>query len=52
MDVFGLGTNAGYRGRVRLVEVTPTQAVAEVMGKLSAPIRVGDTVASSIMGKR
>jgi hypothetical protein len=52
MDVFGLGSNAGYRGRIRIVDVTPKEAVGEVMGKLSSPIKVNDTVASSILGKR
>jgi hypothetical protein len=52
MEVFGLGANSGYRGKIRLVEVTPKSAVGEVIGKLSSRIKPGDTVASSIMGKQ
>jgi hypothetical protein len=50
--VYGMGDNVGYRGQIRLVEVTPRVAVGEVMGKLSSRIRVGDTAASDILPKR
>jgi hypothetical protein len=52
MEVFGMGANHGYRGYVRLVEVTHKSAVGQVESKLASPIRVGDTAAATIMGKR
>jgi hypothetical protein len=50
MQVFRLGQNPRYLGRIKIVEVTPTQAVGQADGRLLAPIQVGDRVASSIMG--
>jgi len=50
--VFGMGRDAGYRGQIRIVEVTPKVAVGEVMGKLSTRIKVGDTASSDIMQRR
>jgi hypothetical protein len=50
--VFGLAGNTGYRGQVKLVDVTPKVAVGEVMGKLSGRIRVGDTASSDIMPRK
>jgi hypothetical protein len=50
--VFGLTGNTGYRGQIKLVEVTPKVAVGEVMGKLSSAIRVGDTASSEIMPRK
>jgi hypothetical protein len=53
MFVFGLGRDVGYRGEVKLVEVTPKMAVGQVIrGKQVSRIRVGDTVASDIMPRR
>jgi len=50
MEVFRLGQNARYVGRIRIVEVTPTQAVGQATGRVSTPIQVGDRVASRIVG--
>ena len=50
--VFGLGKDPGYRGQIRIVEVTPKVAVGEVVGKLSTRIKVGDTASSEIMQRR
>jgi hypothetical protein len=50
--VFGLTGNTGYRGQIKLVEVTPKVAVGEVMGKLSSRIKVGDTASSDIMPRK
>jgi hypothetical protein len=50
--VFGMGKDPGYRGQIRIVEVTPKVAVGEVMGKLSTRIKVGDTASSDIMQRR
>jgi hypothetical protein len=38
-----------YLGTLRIIEVRPTQAVAEPTGRLAAPLQVGDRVASRIM---
>lgn len=50
MEVFRLGQTPKYLGRIRIVEVTPTQAVGQASGRLSAPIQAGDRVASRIVG--
>jgi uncharacterized protein YukE len=50
MEVFRLGQNPKYIGRIRLVDVAPTTAVGQVVGRLSASIQVGDRVASRIVG--
>lgn len=53
MFVFGLTRNVGYRGEIKLVEVTPKGAVGELIrGKQVSRIQVGDTVASDIMPRR
>jgi hypothetical protein len=52
LEVFRFGNTPRYIGRIKIVDVTPTQAVGEVVGKLTAAIREGDTVASNIMGRR
>lgn len=50
LEVFRLGQTPKYLGRIRIVEVTPNEAVGQAMGRLSAPILKGDRVASTIMG--
>jgi hypothetical protein len=50
MEVFRLGANPRYIGRIKIVEVTPTQAVGQASGRMLAPMQVGDRVASRIMG--
>jgi hypothetical protein len=50
MEVFRYGQNPRYIGRIRIVEVTPTQAVGQATGRLTAPMQVGDRVASRILG--
>jgi len=49
MEVFRLGQNPRYLGRIRLVEVTPTKAVGQLVGRPSQPIQTGDRVASRIV---
>jgi len=49
LEVFRMGQNARYIGKIRIVDVTPTQAVGQATGRLSVPIQVGDRVASRIM---
>jgi hypothetical protein len=39
-----------YLGTVRILEATATQAVAQAVGRLSAPPQAGDRVASRILG--
>jgi len=50
LEVFRLGQNPRYIGRIRVVEVTPTQAVGQATGRLTMPIQINDRVASRIMG--
>jgi hypothetical protein len=50
LQVFRLGSSPRYIGKIILVEVENKQAVGQVQGKLSTPIRVNDKVASSILG--
>lgn len=45
-----LPTQSRYLGTVRILEATATQAVAQPLGRLSAPAQVGDRVASRILG--
>lgn len=40
-----------YLGTLRILNVTPHEAVATPMGKLNVPAQVGDVVASRILGK-
>jgi hypothetical protein len=49
LEVFRLKPAPKYLGRIRLVEVTATQAVGKPVGRLAAPIQVGDHVASRII---
>jgi hypothetical protein len=48
--VFRLKPAAKYLGRLRVVEVKPTEAVCEVVGG-KAEVQKGDTVASRVMGR-
>jgi len=50
MHVFRLGHSPRYVGQVRIVEVTATQAVGQVIGRLYTPAKAGDRVASRILG--
>jgi hypothetical protein len=53
LQVFRLSpipSQSKYLGTLRIIEVSATQAVAEPMGRLSAPLQVGDRVASRILG--
>lgn len=43
--------NSKYLGRIRILEVKPTEAVAQPVGRLSAPPQVGDRVSSRIGDK-
>jgi hypothetical protein len=52
LEVFRFGATPRYIGRIKIVEVTPTQAVGQIQGKLTTPVRAGDTVASNVMGRR
>jgi len=50
LEVFRLGNRPQYIGKIRIVEMTPTQAVGQAVGKLTTPIQVDDRVASRILG--
>ncbi|HJT76392.1 MAG TPA: hypothetical protein VJ739_04245 [Gemmataceae bacterium] len=49
LEVFRLSP-ARYLGTVRIISLTPHEAVAQPVGRPLAPIRVGDRVASRILG--
>jgi hypothetical protein len=51
LEVFRLGQNAKYIGRIRIVDVTAKEAVGQVVGRVSTPIQVNDRVASRILGE-
>lgn len=50
MEVFRLGQNPRYIGRIRLIEVTPKAAVGQIEGRTTMSIQTGDKVASRILG--
>lgn len=53
LQVFRLSpipSQSKYLGALRIIEVDAKQAVAEPMGRLTAPLQVGDHVASRIVG--
>ncbi len=53
LEVFRLSTipsQSKYLGTIRILEATPTQAVAQPVGRMTAPPKVGDKVASRILG--
>jgi hypothetical protein len=53
LEVFRLANVADqskYLGTVKIMEVYPTEAVAQPLGRMSGPLQVGDTVASRILG--
>jgi hypothetical protein len=39
-----------YLGRIRIIDVSATEAVGQPMGRMSVPLQVGDRVASRILG--
>jgi hypothetical protein len=53
LEVFRLSSipsQSKYLGTVRVLEVTPTQAVCQPVGRMTAPPQAGDHVASRILG--
>ncbi len=54
MEVFRINRNnpsqSKYLGRVRIIEVTPNEAVAQPLGRMLDVIKPGDNVASRILG--
>lgn len=53
LEVFRLSSvphQSKYLGTIRILEVTPTQAVGQPTGRMAAPMQPGDKVASSILG--
>jgi hypothetical protein len=49
LEVFRLGQTPTYIGKVRIIEVTPTKAVGQAVGRMTVPMKVGDIVSSRIM---
>lgn len=49
LQVFRFGTNPKYLGKIRIMEVTPNQAVGQAVGRTSAPMQKGDRVAPRIL---
>jgi hypothetical protein len=50
MEVFRLGQNPRYIGRIRLIEVNAKNAVGTIEGKPTMTVQAGDKVASRILG--
>lgn len=54
LEVFRLNTTnpdqSKYLGTIRIIEINATEAVGQPVGKMVAPVRPGDTVASRILG--
>lgn len=53
LEVFRLANVADqskYLGTIKILEVYPTEAVAQPLGRMSGSMQVGDTVASRILG--
>jgi hypothetical protein len=50
LEVFRLAPRPTYLGTIRILEVGATEAVAQPIGKLSAPLQPEDRVASRILG--
>jgi len=54
LEVFRLNTVnptlSKYLGTIRIIEVSATEAVGQPIGKMSVPVKAGDTVASRILG--
>ena len=50
LEVFRLGQNPKYIGKIQIVDVQAHQAVGRTLGKMSGPIQAEDKVASRIMG--
>jgi hypothetical protein len=52
LEVYRLGPKPLYLGRLRIVDVTATQAVGELVGKAKEAIKAGDQVSSAPAGGR
>jgi hypothetical protein len=53
LEVFRLSNipdQSKYLGRIKIIDVSATEAVGQPMGRMAAPLQVGDTVASRILG--
>ena len=50
LEVFRLGQNPKYLGKILIVDVQAHQAVGKTTGRMSGPIQADDRVASRIMG--
>jgi hypothetical protein len=53
LEVFRLSpvpNQSKYLGTIRILEVTPTEAVGQPVGRMAAPPKKGDRVASQILG--
>jgi hypothetical protein len=50
LEVFRLQPAPKYLGTIRVIEVTPHEAVAQPMSRLAAPLQPGDRAASKLQG--
>jgi hypothetical protein len=53
LEVFRLSSipdQSKYLGTIKIIDVSATEAVGEPMGRMAAPLQVGDHVASRILG--
>jgi hypothetical protein len=53
LEVFRLSNipeQSKYLGTIKIIDVSATEAVGQPLGRMAAPLQVGDTVASRILG--
>ena len=52
LEVFRLNPDPKYLGTIEILGVLPNEAVGKPIERMNGPIKVGDQVSSSIMGRR
>jgi hypothetical protein len=51
LEVYRMGKNPRYLGRIKIVDVSANQAVGKAVGRMTAPVQSGDHVASRVAPK-
>jgi len=51
LDVYRLGTNPRWLGKIRLIEVTPNQAVGQPVGRMNGTPQPGDRVGNNLTSR-
>jgi RNA polymerase sigma factor (sigma-70 family) len=52
LEVYRLGTEPRYIGRIKIIELTPTRAVGQAAGRMLEPMQSGDEVAGRLEDKK